>query len=170
MPSWWRLPFALVLLFTVALLVVLPVAVYPASAGPQVSGISTNTVDLGEDLDDSFDVMLVAADAGGVLTSRPLPVSTELARSGPARSLYRPPDRAPPAGHAGHQIGHSAFSGSAATAPPPPPPFEIASLNQVVVGDVSPLRSPAHPVRLRDHSRSNRSPLTTHLENDTWPR
>jgi hypothetical protein len=98
MPSWWRPALILTLMFSFLVLVVTPSTIDVASAGPQLSGISSSGIDFADDLDDNFDLMLVAAIADGPPDpSRPLPVGPE--RSGPAQfvSVYHPPDRAPPA-------------------------------------------------------------------------
>jgi len=96
--SWWRRALLLTVLFSLVILVVTPSTVDVAGAGPHFSTISSGGIDFGDDLDDNFDVMLVAAIADGPPDpSRPLPVCPE--RSGCAQSIstYHPPDRAPPA-------------------------------------------------------------------------
>ena len=164
MPRWWRSALVLTLLFSVLLLVVIPSAVDVASAGPHISGISPSGIDLGDDLDDNFDVMLVAAIAEGPPDpSRPLPVSPE--HSGPAQfvSVYHPPDRAPPAENSSLEIHIRTASHQVV---PPSAHHQlnaITSIDHPSVGDVRP------PVR-SCASTFEESSLTARRErNAPWP-
>jgi len=142
MSSWWRLPFVLVLLCALVLLFVVPVTVAPASAGFQASGIFSSSVDLGDDLDDTFDLMLVTAEAHGAPeASRPLPLAPGFAGPRRANSLDRPPDRSPPDSPVRYQLrSQSPFT-----------PFRIpsSSLDSPYFSQTS---SPAGPALLDDHS------------------
>ena len=146
MPSWLRLVSVLVLLGSLLVVVVIPSSVDVVSAGPHYSGISSGGMDFGDDLDDNFDVMLVAAIADGPPDpSRPLPVTPE--RSGPAQSvsLYHPPDRAPPAPSTQVQIHPLSAPRPVAQSSAHHRLNEITSIDHPSVGEVRPQF--ARPVR-----------------------
>jgi hypothetical protein len=148
MPCWLRLPFILFLLSALVFLVVIPVSVAPASAGIQTSGISSSSIDLGDDLDDNLDMMMVAADAVPTPeTSHQMLLAPGITGPGPANSLDRPPDRGPPADHVFHQISSKGI----AQYPPDPSDPALSS-------------PPLHRALLQHHSWLHPFALTARRE------
>jgi hypothetical protein len=171
MSSWWRVPFVLVLLSALVLLVVIPVTVEPAVAGIQVSGISSSSFDLADDLDDTFDLMLVDTDFDMTPeTSRPLPLAPGLAGPRAANSLDRPPDRSPPARRVRPPPALPELDLPSAARSTPAPSFSIHLPPPALPSHRSarPVTCYVNHVLLRVHSRSYLPPLTAHRENASW--